>query len=85
MATPLSGAGNGLVVKGSGKITWILVTGTSFQFFDNAIAGSGTKLTTLLPPGMYNFTNGIDFSNGIWGLGTGAFTLGVADAAYGGN
>jgi hypothetical protein len=85
MATPLSGSASGLVMTGSGKITWILVTGTSFQFFDNALAGSGTKLTTLLPPGAYNFTNGIDFSNGIWASGTGAYTIGIADSAYGGN
>jgi hypothetical protein len=85
MATPLSGAGAGLVVAGSGRITWIQITGTSFQFFDNKLAGSGTKLTVVLPVGVYNFTNGIDFTNGIWATGTGAFTLGIADSAYGGN
>jgi len=85
MATPYSGSGSGLVTSGSGRITWIQVAGTSFQFFDNALAASGRKLTVVLSPGSYNYTNGIDFENGIFASGTGTFALGVADAAYGGN
>jgi hypothetical protein len=85
MATPLSGAGAGLVVAGSGRITWIQITGTSFQFFDNKLAASGTKLTLVLTPGVYTFPNGIDYTNGIYATGTGAFIVGIADSAYGGN
>ena len=84
MAKPIWGTGNAQAIIGTGKVTSVQIT-TNAQLFDSATGANGITMTTLLTAvgsNSHPFPNGLDFKNGVYVQGSGAWVIGIAGAEY---